>query len=127
MKTVTLCPLDIEETSLPGFPHTLENLENQENDKINFQAWKRKKIRNSWNNPGNFLTDVKLELSIFLEEISDPEAFCSLLITNYGHGTGLTGQGTFNFIQVREKLDNLFFGQGILKNSAHIILAFNLI
>ena len=41
--TVTLCPLDIKEASLPGSPHTLENLENQENDQINFQAWKRKK------------------------------------------------------------------------------------
>ena len=93
---VTLRPLDVEETSFPGFPHTLKNLENQQNDQINFQAWERKKFRNVWNNPGNFLTDIKLELSVFLEEINDRKAFCNLLITNYGHGTGLPGQGNFS-------------------------------
>ena len=94
---MTLCPLNIEETLFPGFPCTLENLENQENDQINVQAWKRKKFGNSWNNPGNFLTDIKLELSVFLEEINNCKAFCSLLITNYGHETGFPGQGIFNF------------------------------
>ena len=53
---------------------------------------------------------MKLELSIFLEEINECKAFCSLLITNYGHGTRLPGQGIFNVFQVREKLGNFFFG-----------------
>ena len=83
---MTLCPLDIGETSLPGFPRTLENLENQENDQINLQAWK--KFRNSWNNTGEVLKDIKLELSVFIEEINYCEAFCCLLIINYCHGTG---------------------------------------
>ena len=58
-----------------------------------------KKFRDSWNNLGNFLTDIKLELSVFLEEINDHKAFCSLLISNYGHGTGLPGQGISSLVR----------------------------
>ena len=95
---MTLCPPDIEVTSLSGSPYTLGNIENQENDQINFQAWKRKKIRNSWNNTGNFVTDRKLELNVFIEVINYCEAFCSLLIINYGHGTlSSQVQGFLNF------------------------------
>ena len=55
--------------------HTEKKLENQENDQINFQAWKspgkekfEKILEKSWN---YFSTDMKLELSIFIEEIND--------------------------------------------------------
>ena len=57
-----------------GFPCTLENLENLENKKINFQTWKnpvKKKImKMSWKNPGNsFKIHTKLELSTLLEDL----------------------------------------------------------
>ena len=61
---------------------------------------------------------MKLQLSIFLEEINnDRKEFCSLLSTDYGHGTGFPGQGIFNFFQVREKSGNFFFGQGNFENT----------
>ena len=44
-----------------GFPRTLENLENLEDKKINFQAWKspgKKKMNMSLKNPGIFLKYV---------------------------------------------------------------------
>ena len=99
---MTLCSLYIEEASLTGFSHTLENLETQENDQINFQAWKRKKAEIPGIILEIFLTDMKLEKSSFLDEINDHKAFCSLLITNYAHGTGFPSQGIFNLFQARD-------------------------
>ena len=63
-----------------GFPCTLENLENLENEKINFQAWKspgqKKMMTMSWKNPGNSLKiQMKLELSIFLEDLYPQKVF----------------------------------------------------
>ena len=64
---------------------TLENLENVENEKINFQVWKspgRKKImKMSWKSPGNPLKiDTKLELISFLEDLYPRKHFLPQII-----------------------------------------------
>ena len=76
-------------TAFTGFPCTLENLEDLENEKINFQAWKspgqKKMMTMSWKNPGNSLKiHMKLELSIFLEDLYPQKVFLpqSIVVEN---------------------------------------------
>ena len=57
---------------------------------------------------------MELELSIFLEKINYHKAFCSLLITNYGHGTGLPDQGIL-FSRSGQKVREFLFWLGNFK------------
>ena len=62
---------------LLGFPPTLQNLKSEKNEFPGLQkSWEKEKDVNVLENPGNFSTiHMKLELSIFLEEMNELKPF----------------------------------------------------